>query len=218
MLLLAPRKALCRTLTPCVRGIGRRSGRAPRAISHRGVLLQRFKMASSGKPEEIGGLRGGVMSDSKVVLPPLLQEEEKDEIGEVTKAKQLIACFEPDGFNIGSENVKGSVMAFSNSYVLWKPTTLEEVTTASLQLVFVVKPTVELLVIGCGARMEKPPCPELQAFLQEKGVQLEMMDTPNACKTFNVLNGDGRRVAAALLCCEKPPVPEEVKADTRAAL
>lgn len=55
----------------------------------------------------------------------------------------------------------------------------------------------ELLVLGTGATNVFPPR-DLVFALARRGVGLEVMDTPAAARTFNVLAGEGRRVAAVL--------------------
>ncbi|KAG2155104.1 uncharacterized protein EDB93DRAFT_1239374 [Suillus bovinus] len=59
-------------------------------------------------------------------------------------------------------------------------------------------PKPEILVFGTGRRMELPP-PSIRGYLKEMGIQLDIMDTRNACSTYNLLAEEGRRVAAALL-------------------
>ena len=57
---------------------------------------------------------------------------------------------------------------------------------------------IELLLLGCGRRMAPPPSGLRQA-LRQAGIVLEVMDTGAACRTYNVLLSEERRVAAALL-------------------
>ncbi len=56
----------------------------------------------------------------------------------------------------------------------------------------------ELLVVGCGPRAVFLP-PALRASLKSAGLSLEVVDTGSACRTYNVLLAEGRRVAAALI-------------------
>lgn len=57
---------------------------------------------------------------------------------------------------------------------------------------------IDVLVIGCGARAAFVPPATREAF-KRRGVSLEVADTPAACRTYNILLSEGRRVAAALL-------------------
>ena len=66
------------------------------------------------------------------------------------------------------------------------------------KMVLTVGPIVELLLLGCGKTTWFLPLP-LRDELKEMGLVLEPMDTGAACRTFNVLLGENRRIAAALM-------------------
>jgi uncharacterized protein len=72
---------------------------------------------------------------------------------------------------------------------------------ASFSLIIKVNPAIEILLIGCGTRAKLIE-PNLLADLKNAGIAVESMDTGAACRTFNVLIAEDRRVAAALI-----PVP-----------
>jgi uncharacterized protein len=57
---------------------------------------------------------------------------------------------------------------------------------------------VELVIFGSGERLRFPQ-PEWQVGLMQRRIGLETMDTQAACRTYNILAGEGRKVAAALL-------------------
>ncbi len=57
---------------------------------------------------------------------------------------------------------------------------------------------VDVLFIGTGAEIAHIP-QALRTELEEAGLGVETMNSPAACRTFNVLLSEGRRVAAALL-------------------
>ena len=56
----------------------------------------------------------------------------------------------------------------------------------------------EILLLGTGNR-QRFPAPSLLRPLIEARIGYEVMDLPAACRTFNILMAEGRRVAAALL-------------------
>ncbi|MBA0601203.1 hypothetical protein Gorai_004389 [Gossypium raimondii] len=56
----------------------------------------------------------------------------------------------------------------------------------------------EILILGCGRYIE-PVDPELRRFIRSTGMKLEALDSRNAASTYNILNEEGRIVAAALL-------------------
>ena len=81
--------------------------------------------------------------------------------------------------------------------VEWPVSTLVEVTEAALAEV-TQQGSVEILVLGTGARMAPVPG-ALRVALKRAGIVVEPMDTGAACRTYNVLVAEDRRVAAALI-------------------
>ena len=58
----------------------------------------------------------------------------------------------------------------------------------------------EMVILGTGARQAFPDPAWLQPFMVH-GLPLECMDTPAACRTYNIVAAEGRRVLAALIPC-----------------
>lgn len=56
----------------------------------------------------------------------------------------------------------------------------------------------EILLLGTGKRLQFPPH-SLTRAIHEARIGLEIMDTHAACRTYNILMGEGRKVAAALV-------------------
>ena len=56
----------------------------------------------------------------------------------------------------------------------------------------------EVVLFGSGERLRFPP-PRLLRALLERRIGVETMDTQAACRTYNILAGEGRRVVVALL-------------------
>ncbi|KAK6143028.1 hypothetical protein DH2020_023376 [Rehmannia glutinosa] len=56
----------------------------------------------------------------------------------------------------------------------------------------------EILILGCG-RYIQPVNPEIRTFIRSTGMKLEAVDSRNAASTYNILNEEGRIVAAALI-------------------
>lgn len=57
---------------------------------------------------------------------------------------------------------------------------------------------VEVVLLGTGKRLHFPPGPLLRPFAPA-GIGIEVMDLPAACRTYNILAAEGRKVAAALV-------------------
>lgn len=67
--------------------------------------------------------------------------------------------------------------------------------------VLALKGRIDVLLLGLGKDISAPPRAFVTA-LEAEGIGVEFMATPPACRTYNVLLGEGRRIAAALI-----PVP-----------
>jgi len=78
----------------------------------------------------------------------------------------------------------------------WRPTRVDELEERDLEALFAVKP--ELVLLGTGERQLFPSVHIRGAFVRA-GVGLETMDLGAACRTFNVLVQEERRVCAALI-------------------
>jgi uncharacterized protein len=63
---------------------------------------------------------------------------------------------------------------------------------------FLKELNVEIVLLGTGSR-QRFPHPRLTAALAQAGIGLEVMDVPAACRTYNILVAEERKVAAALL-------------------
>ncbi|MCP5276909.1 MAG: Mth938-like domain-containing protein [Thiobacillus sp.] len=73
---------------------------------------------------------------------------------------------------------------------------LAELTARHFEVVVIRAP--EIVLLGTGQRQRFPP-PALYRGLIAARIGVEVMDTAAACRTYNILAGEGRRVAAALL-------------------
>ena len=65
----------------------------------------------------------------------------------------------------------------------------------------------EIVLFGSGER-QRFPHPALLKPLIEKGIGLEVMDTKAACRTYNILVAEGRRVACGILIAPAPASAE----------
>jgi len=101
-------------------------------------------------------------------------------------------------FRVGGTLLTGSVIVLPDRAEPWAVTDPGAVTLASLAPVVAAASSLDLLLLGCGAAPFIPAA-ELRDELRRLGVTVEAMDTGAACRTFNVLLAEDRRVVAALI-------------------
>lgn len=78
----------------------------------------------------------------------------------------------------------------------WNVARFEELDEAHFVYFLAFRP--DVLLLGTGAQ-QRFPHPRLYRALTEAGIGVECMNTAAACRTYNILAGEGRRVAAAIL-------------------
>jgi uncharacterized protein len=113
------------------------------------------------------------------------------------EGRQLIQAYREGGFTIGGVRHTGSVLVLPEGTVPWEVGDLSTVTLESLAPITEAA-AIEILVLGCGAKFALPSF-ELRQAVRAHGIVTEAMDTRAACRTFNVLLAEDRRVAAALI-------------------
>jgi uncharacterized protein len=86
----------------------------------------------------------------------------------------------------------------------WPAASIQALGADHLAAIVDLKP--EIVLLGTGARFEFPE-PAVLAPLYKTGIGVEVMDTPAACRTYNILLGEGRNVLAALILTPAPAAP-----------
>mgnify|MGYP001244001459 CR=1 FL=1 len=119
----------------------------------------------------------------------------------VTAGRPLIQGYGAGGFRIAGTVLTGSVIVFPDRTVPWDAESYESIAPASLSDVIDAATDIEVLLIGCGARIGLPR-PDIIDALKAVSVVPEWMDTGAACRTFNVLLSEDRAAAAALIAVE----------------
>ncbi|HUC61179.1 MAG TPA: Mth938-like domain-containing protein [Alphaproteobacteria bacterium] len=114
----------------------------------------------------------------------------------VPAGRQLIQGYGDGMFRVSGTVHRGSILIFPARTLAWPVTRPAEITLDTLAAVSASE--VELLLIGTGPRIE-PLAAELKRAMRTSRIALEAMDTGAACRTYNVLMSEERRVAAALI-------------------
>ena len=109
-----------------------------------------------------------------------------------------IGAYGEHGFEIGGRVWPGSVLVLPGGVVEWPVGDVTALSVDHFDPVFEVAPPIEILLLGCGhssALIGR----ELRQGVRRRGAALEVMGTGAACRTYNLLVAEDRRVAAALI-------------------
>ncbi|MFT4098091.1 MAG: Mth938-like domain-containing protein [Rhodoblastus sp.] len=113
--------------------------------------------------------------------------------------RHSIDAYGEGGFKFGGMSHRGSLLALPSGLYAWEATSAGEIDEASLARLFTEAPgTVEHLLVGTGVDLA-PLKPALVQRLRAAKIVVEPMATGAAARTYNILMGEGRRVAAALI-------------------
>lgn len=113
--------------------------------------------------------------------------------------RQVVQGYAPGGFRVSDTEWWGSILVFPTRTVAWDVSGLADLTAGAFAPVRDASdPPIELLLVGTGRKLELLPA-KLRQEIRALGFAIEIMDTGAACRTYNVLIGEERRVAAALL-------------------
>ena len=108
-----------------------------------------------------------------------------------------IARHGPGGVLVnGTEHRRSVVVPWQGDVLAWPVAQFDALAEEHFATLAALAP--ELVIFGSGARLRFPR-PALLRPLIECGIGVETMDTAAACRTYNVLFGEGRAVVAALL-------------------
>jgi uncharacterized protein len=91
--------------------------------------------------------------------------------------------------------IRSLIVMPEHLYAEWEPQKPQELSNAHLEVLIDLQP--EIILLGTGARLQFPE-PGLMAQVLGKGIGFEVMDTGSACRTYNILSAEDRKVAAAL--------------------
>lgn len=116
----------------------------------------------------------------------------------VREGRQIIESYGDGGFKVSGVAFSGPLIVFPERCIEWPGASPEGFSVEMLAPVFEDEDPPEILLLGCGPKIFFIP-PSLRAAIRERGPVVDAMDTGAACRTYNILMTEERRVAAALL-------------------
>ncbi len=113
-----------------------------------------------------------------------------------TEGHNVIQSYERDHVMIHGERYQDSLIVSAERII--SPWTQHEIAKLNqADLASTDEFVAELVILGTGAHLQFPP-PPIMAYFQQKGIGFECMDTGAACRTYNLLLAEDRKVIALL--------------------
>lgn len=140
----------------------------------------------------------------------------QDSLAFSKRPKIVLEAYAPTGFDVkgaiqkvdkemddktsGQMHMEGSILAFPHACFLWKMPSSNDLTLESLSPILLYKPSVKYLFIGSNKPIPQQELERIKVEMkQQKDIIVEKLDLAHAMGTFNILNGEDRSVAAALI-------------------
>jgi uncharacterized protein len=109
-----------------------------------------------------------------------------------------IDAYGKGGFAFADMSHRGSLLCLPDAIWAWPVSKAEDIDKIALARVFAAAASIDTLIIGTGTDVWLPP-PALREALRAVKVVLDAMQTGPAVRTYNIMIGERRRVAAALI-------------------
>jgi uncharacterized protein len=109
-----------------------------------------------------------------------------------------IEAYGNGGFAFAEMSHRGSLLCLPDAMWAWPVTKPEDIDEDTLARVFAAANTIDTLIVGTGTNVWVPPR-DLREALRAKSIVLDPMQTGPAIRTYNIMIGERRRVAAALI-------------------
>jgi uncharacterized protein len=109
-----------------------------------------------------------------------------------------IEAYGKGGFVFDSMSHRGSLLCLPDGIWAWPVTKPEQIDSYSLERIFAAANSIDTLIVGTGTEVWLPPS-GLREALRAVRVVLDAMQTGPAIRTYNIMMGERRRVAAALI-------------------
>lgn len=117
--------------------------------------------------------------------------------------RAAIDSYGAGGFAFAGMSHRGSILALPSGIYAW-PADPQALTPDDFAMAIAEKGEIDLLIIGMGPDMARPPKP-VRAALEAAGLMYDPMATGHAVSTYNLLLEEKRRVAAALVAVDFGP-------------
>ncbi len=119
----------------------------------------------------------------------------------VRAGQQIIISYAGGVFKVNKTSYPHAIIVMPEKTISWDigvAKDVAELTISNFSIMIDKSSDIDVLLLGCGKEMAFLP-PKLRTELKQAGLSVDIMDSGAACRTYNVLMAEGRRVACALL-------------------
>ena len=111
---------------------------------------------------------------------------------------QIIQSYSNGVFRVSGETYECPILVRANLTSVWDVKgDFADLSAEDFEPLIKDAAEIDVVLLGCGKSIQFLPT-ELRNALKEKGLSVDVMDTGAACRTYNVIMAEGRRVVAAL--------------------
>ncbi len=114
--------------------------------------------------------------------------------------QQVIQSYAGGQFRVSGAVYDHAILVTPQGTMTWEDPVdaIADLTLESFSQIIEMADEIDVVLLGCGAKMAFMDM-ALKKALSEKGLPVDVMDSGAACRTYNVIMAEGRRVVAALL-------------------
>lgn len=117
----------------------------------------------------------------------------------IPQGRQIIQGYGVNGFRVSGVIYDGAVIVFPEGARNWDaPSSFTDLSVSHFDDLAAQSDDLDVVLLGTGSKMQFFPL-ALRSALKEKGLVVDVMDSGAACRTYNVLMAEGRRIVAALM-------------------
>jgi len=116
----------------------------------------------------------------------------------VKEGAQIIQSYAGGSFRVSGNVYESAIIVSAERTVPWDVSRFDALTAEDFQPIIDDISNIDVVLMGTGAQMQFLPAP-LKKALRVQGLSIDVMDTGAACRTYNVLMAEGRRVVTLLM-------------------
>ena len=116
---------------------------------------------------------------------------------DLSEGRNAFSAYGPGYVDVNAKRYTASIVVSGERIISdWPAESIDALRADHFAAIVELKP--EIVLLGTGATFRFPE-PALLAPLHQARIGVEVMDTQAACRTYNILLGEGRNVVAALI-------------------